>query len=158
MILEGGYCLSRRIGFFKALIFEKFRHTGPGSPTCTVSMSKSSTKGQLILNAIYGLVTSPKKRMDKFVFFAFLLFMANKSNLSIRFLGESAAGQSSFWFFLTFSKILGTYYLNSYRRSVNLESKLWSPRSWACFVSFLEESCFRDLLTFSWVWCVLNSY
>ena len=42
-------------------------------------------KGQLILKAIYGLLTSPKKRTDEFVLFAFLLFMANKSNLSVCF-------------------------------------------------------------------------
>ena len=47
------------------------------------------TKGQLISKAIYGLLTSPKNRTDEFVFFAFLLFMANKSNSSVRFLGES---------------------------------------------------------------------
>ena len=53
-------------------------------------------KGQLISKAIYGLLTSPKKRTDKFVLFAFLLFMANKSNLSVRFFGESKARQSAF--------------------------------------------------------------
>ena len=29
--------------------------------------------------------------------------MANKSNSSVRFLGESTAHQSAFWFYLTFS-------------------------------------------------------
>ena len=58
-------------------------------------------KGQLILKTIYGLLTSPKKRMDKFVLFAFLLFMANKSNSSVYFLGESTARQSAFQFYLT---------------------------------------------------------
>ena len=48
-------------------------------------------KGQLISKASYGLLTSPKKRRDKFVLFAFLLFAANKSNSSVRFLGESMA-------------------------------------------------------------------
>ena len=56
-------------------------------------------KGELILKAIYGLLTSPKKRTDEFVFFAFLLFTAN---LSIHFLGESTARQSLFLFYLTF--------------------------------------------------------
>ena len=59
-------------------------------------------KGQLISKAIYGLLTSPKKQMDEFVLFAFLLFTANKSNLSVRFLGESMARQSAFQFYLTF--------------------------------------------------------
>ena len=47
------------------------------------------TKGQLISKAIYGLLTSPQKRTDGFVLFDFLLFTANKSNWSVRFLGES---------------------------------------------------------------------
>ena len=42
-------------------------------------------KGQLVSKAIYGLLTSPKELTDEFVLFAILLFMANKSNLSIRF-------------------------------------------------------------------------
>ena len=53
-------------------------------------------KGHLISKAIYGLLTSPKKQTDEFDLFAFLLFMANKSNLSVQFLGESAACQSDF--------------------------------------------------------------
>ena len=61
-------------------------------------------KGQLILKAIYGLLTSPKKRTDKFVLFAFLIFTANKSNSSVHFLGESMARQSAFGFYLTFSR------------------------------------------------------
>ena len=40
--------------------------------------------------------------MDDFVLFAFLLFTANKSNSSVRFLGESTARQSAFRFYLTF--------------------------------------------------------
>ena len=59
------------------------------------------TKGQLISKAIYGLLTSPKKRTDEFVLFVFLLFTANKSNSSVRFLGESIARQSAFRFYLT---------------------------------------------------------
>jgi hypothetical protein len=55
-------------------------------------------KGQLISKAIYGMLTSPKKGMDKFVLFAFLLFTANKSNSSVHFLGESTACQPAFWF------------------------------------------------------------
>ena len=42
-------------------------------------------KGQLISKVIYGLLTSLKKQMGKFVLFAFLLFTANKSNSSVRF-------------------------------------------------------------------------
>ena len=54
------------------------------------------TKVQLISKAIYGLLASPQKQMGKFVLFAFLLFMANKSNSSICFLGESTARQFAF--------------------------------------------------------------
>ena len=43
-------------------------------------------KGQLISKPIYDLLTSPKKRRDEFDLFAFLLFTANKSNSSVRFL------------------------------------------------------------------------
>ena len=56
----------------------------------------SYPKGQLISKAIYGLLTSPKKQTDEFNLFAFLLFTANKSNSSVRFLGESTARQSAF--------------------------------------------------------------
>ena len=64
----------------------------------------SSIKGQLISKAIYGLLTSPKKRTDEFVLFAFLLFTANKSNSYVRYLGESTARQFAFRFYLTFSR------------------------------------------------------
>ena len=63
------------------------------------------TKGQFISNAIYGLLTSPKKQTNGRIFlFAFLLFSANKSNSS-KFLRESMACQSVFWFYLTFKKL-----------------------------------------------------
>ena len=61
-------------------------------------------KGQLISKADWRAIDSPKKQMDKFVLFAFLLFTANKSNSSVCFLGESTARQSAFQFYLTFSK------------------------------------------------------
>ena len=67
--------------------------------SCTTAYEEilyTSTKGQLISKAIYGLLTSPKKRTDEFVLFAFLLFTANKSNSSVRFLGESTAWQFAF--------------------------------------------------------------
>ena len=56
-----------------------------------------------ILKAIYVLLTSLKNRTDEFVLFAFLLFTANKSNSSVRFLGESTARQSALRFYLTFN-------------------------------------------------------
>ena len=58
------------------------------------------SKGPLISKATYGLLTSPKKGMDKFAFLAFLLFKANWSNC---FLGESTARQFASRFYLTFS-------------------------------------------------------
>ena len=70
-----------------------------------IQASKLIAKGQLISKAINGLLTSPKKWMDEFVLFAFLLLMANKSNSSVCFLGESMARQSAFRFYLTFTKV-----------------------------------------------------
>ena len=55
-------------------------------------------KGQLISKTDWLAIDSPKKQTDEFVLFAILLFTANKSNLSIHFLGESTACQSAFWF------------------------------------------------------------
>ena len=49
----------------------------------------SRTKGQLISKAIYGLLTSSKKRTDEFDLFAFLLFTAKKSNQICPFFGRS---------------------------------------------------------------------
>ena len=48
----------------------------------------SHSKGQLILKAIYGQLTSPKKRTDEFVLFAFLLLTANKSKFVGSFIGR----------------------------------------------------------------------
>ena len=51
----------------------------------------SATKGQLISKAIYGLLTSAN-----LICLFFLLFTANNSNSSVRFLEESIARQSAF--------------------------------------------------------------
>ena len=72
-----------------------------------MQLFSADAKGQLILKAIlprrmYGLLTSPKKQTDEFVLFAFSLFEVNESNSSVRFLGETTACQSAFWFYLTF--------------------------------------------------------
>ena len=61
-----------------------------------IQKTKGSYKGQLILKADWRAIYAPKKRTDEFVLFAFLLFMANKSNSSVSFLGESKACQSAF--------------------------------------------------------------
>jgi hypothetical protein len=61
------------------------------------------SKGQLISKADWRSIDSPKKRTEEFVLFAFLLFSANKSNLSVCFLGESTVCQSAFWVYLTFN-------------------------------------------------------
>ena len=66
-------------------------------------MGNKLTKGQLTSQADWRAIDSPKKGMDKFVLFAFLLFTANKSNSSVRFLGESTVRQYAFRFNLTFS-------------------------------------------------------
>ena len=46
------------------------------------------TKGHLISKAIYGLLTSPKKRTDEFDLFAVKSKKANKTNSSVRFYGR----------------------------------------------------------------------
>ena len=62
-------------------------------------------KGQIKPKADWRAVDSPKKGVNEFILFAFLLFTTNKSNLFVRsFLGESMARQSCFWFYLTFSR------------------------------------------------------
>ena len=50
--------------------------------------NKIEAKGQLISKAIYGLLTSPKKRTDESDLFAVKSKKANKSNSSVRFFGE----------------------------------------------------------------------
>ena len=65
-------------------------------------MAGPVTKGQLICKQI-GTHTFAQKTNGRICLFAFLLFTANKTNLSIRFLGESMAGQSALRFNLTFS-------------------------------------------------------
>jgi hypothetical protein len=89
-----------------------FLHSGPKTICCldfvtwstSVEISgKRVAKIQLISKADWRAIDSPKKRTDKFFLFAFLLFTANKSNSCVRFLGESTARQSAFWFYLTFS-------------------------------------------------------
>ena len=62
-----------------------------GNEVYTFGHILSGLKGQLISKADWWAIDSPKKQTDEFVLFAFLLFMANKSNSSICFLGESAA-------------------------------------------------------------------
>ena len=57
-----------------------------------------ATKGQLISKAIYGLLISSKKRMDEFDLFAKKSKKANKTNLSVRFLGECTTYQSAYGF------------------------------------------------------------
>ena len=71
-------------------VFSKiyFKLTYTQSLHYAVSFSAVSTSvvfdlgHQLISKAIYGLLTSPKKQTDEFVLFAFLLFIASKSNSS----------------------------------------------------------------------------
>ena len=49
------------------------------------------TKGQIKPKTDWRAVDSPKKQTNEFVLFVFLLFMANKTNSFVRFLGESTA-------------------------------------------------------------------
>ena len=62
-------------------------------------------KGQIKPKADWRAIDFSKKRTGEIVLFAFLLFTANKSNSSVRFLGESTARQSAFRFYLTFTKL-----------------------------------------------------
>ena len=57
---------------------------------------KQRGKGQLISKADWRAVDSPKKRTDEFDLFAVKSKKANKTNSSVRFLGESMARQSAF--------------------------------------------------------------
>ena len=53
-------------------------------------------KGRLISKADCRALDSPKKQTDEFDLFAVKSKKANKTNLSVRFLGESMARQSAF--------------------------------------------------------------
>ena len=56
-------------------------------------------KGQLISKAIYGLLTSPKKQTNGFVFFAVKSKKAKNNNKVVcSVLGESMVHQSAFGF------------------------------------------------------------
>ena len=55
-------------------------------------------KGQIKPKEDWRAVDSPKKQMNEFVLFAFLLFTANKTNSFIRFLEESTVHQSAYDF------------------------------------------------------------
>ena len=68
------------------------------SSPCLRLFTSMPTKGQIKLKADWRVIDSPKKRTDEFVLFAFLLFMASKSNSSVRFFGESTARQSVYGF------------------------------------------------------------
>ena len=73
------------------------------------------TEGQVIKGQIktekqdWRAVDSPKKRTNKFVLSAFLLFTANKTNSLVHFLGESTARQTCFWFYLIDSQEFQTF-------------------------------------------------
>ena len=62
---------------------------------------RGARKGQRKPKADWCAVDSPKKRTKEFVLFAFSLFLANKTNSFIRFLGESTARQNGIWFYKT---------------------------------------------------------
>ena len=77
--------------------------------------------------------------------FAFLLFMANKSNSSVQFLGESMARQSAFWFYLTFSM-------------TQLLSHIIAPFTGLSFMLKTNNQLYKKklYLAFSWVNVVKN--
>ena len=53
------------------------------------NLKLAGSKGQLISKAIYGLLTSSKKRTDEFDFFPFLLFIAEEVKFVRSFFGRS---------------------------------------------------------------------
>ena len=55
------------------MIYKKQRPKSEQDRTFFKPGSETLSKGQFISKAIYGLLTSPKKRTDEFVLFAFLL-------------------------------------------------------------------------------------
>ena len=81
--------------------------------------------------AIFGLLTSPKKQTDKFDLFAFLLFVANKS--SVRFLGESTAGQSNFGFIWPFVPA---------KRKVEISQNFVA---FSEYMNFITMQCFQEM-------------
>ena len=99
-----------------------------------------------------GTIDSPKKRTDIFDLFAFLLFTASKSNLSVCFLGESTARQSVFWFYLTNER--DCYLLQSlnlklkvFERKYVHSANLGAKRFLTCGSWLLWKSWFRRYLT-----------
>ena len=56
------------------------------------------TKGQIKPKADWRAADSPKKQTNEFVFVAFLLFTAKKTNSLVHFLGESMELKSAFGF------------------------------------------------------------
>ena len=86
----------------KIIVFNSAQNPFSSAPLLKFQR-KIITKGQLISKPIDGLLTSPKKRTGDCVSLTFLLFTANRSHWSVRFLEESTARQSAFRFYLTFS-------------------------------------------------------
>ena len=76
---------------FLRKLWSKWTHSG-------FSGIRLIPKGHLISKADLRAIDSPKKRTDEFVLFAFLLFTANKSNSSVRFMGESTRANLLFGF------------------------------------------------------------
>ena len=96
--------------FFKVSFFYKMKenHNEKVNSRSGISIRPmlAESKGQKKTKADWGTLDSPKKWTNEFVLFAFLLFTTNKTNLYVRFLGESMACPICFRFYLTF-KYLG---------------------------------------------------
>ena len=71
----------------------------------------SLSKGQIKPKADCRVEESPKKGTNEQIcFVCFLLFMANKTNLFVRFLGESMVRPNCFHFYLTFRKLGNSFF------------------------------------------------
>ena len=64
---------------------------------------RNTPKTQIKPKTDWRVIGSPKKRTNKFVLFAFLLFTANKTNSFVHFLGECLARTNCLRFYLTFN-------------------------------------------------------
>ena len=106
------------------------------------NIGKLWTKGQLISKAIYSLLTSPKKTNRGICFVCFLRLTTNKTNSSIRFLGEFTYGSPICFLVLS--------YLQGHTMKKCVLTKY--PRYFTIYSAFLPKSviclgCFRKKLS-----------
>ena len=140
--------------------------------------AKQSTKGQLTSKADWCTIDSPKKRMDEFVLFAFLLFTANKSHSFVRFFGRMRANLlfgfiwplvsvkstvkiffSIFVAFLENTNFNNVSFCSSYYVRIMLHGLLWPYFNVTFFCLLISNifSCFFFMILF-WIILVWRFY